>query len=138
LRPPGGGAPQGPDPKSAEYGAKRDAAQKLLDGVKVHAQQAHVSAEIGTATGQLASAKGHADKSEWPQALADVEEARKTCVAATGFADRFGAYLAKRADTTALLNAATAAGLNMAANLAKANAADTKAARACPTTSTRA
>lgn len=128
--PGGDGASTAAPPQKApasDYEAKRDAARQLLDALKKHKQKAHVAAEIATATAHLAAAKSHADKKDTAKALASVEEARKTCVAAKGFADKYAAYMAKRADAMLALNSAKLSGWNLPAADAKVTAADTKA-----------
>ena len=122
-----GDGKKGPDPK-ADYELKRDAAQKLLDALNAHAQKAHVAVETAQAAAELLTAKGHADASEWPKAMAEVEKARKTCVAGKGFADKFGEYVTKRAEIRALITAASVGGLDVTAGQALAAGADTKAA----------
>ncbi len=116
------------DPKQTEYETKRDAAKLLVAALKVHPQTAHVATEIGQADGQLATAKGHADSADWSKALAEVEKARKTCVAAKGFADKFGEYVKQRAEVQTLIDAATVGGLNVTKSNAWALSADAKAA----------
>lgn len=109
-----------------DYERARDEVRKLLEALKKHRQKAHVAGEIGTATTRLASAASLAAKGEKAKATAEVEAARRACVAGKGFADKYAAYMARRAEAVSALNAADVGG--MAADASGLAAADAKAA----------
>jgi hypothetical protein len=88
----------------ADYDQKRDAAQKLLDALRKHAQQARIATQIGDAAAKLAGAKIFADKGDYGTAKTRVEEARVICVAAKLLADQFDAVARKRATAGAMLD----------------------------------
>ncbi len=88
----------------ADYDQKRAAAQKLLDDLRKHPQQAKISTQIANAAAKLAGGKIFADNGDYPTAKVRVEEARVICVAAKALADRHALVAKKRADAAVIIN----------------------------------
>ena len=94
--PPAPAPPPPPAPEQAAFTAARALAQGLVDALKAHSEKALIQPHIAQAELKLASADVHAGKSEWPQAMKDVADAKTICVAAKKLADDRALYMAKR------------------------------------------
>ena len=112
----GDGAPK-PQVGSAAGGTQADMVQQgafttarvaavvLIDGLKAHPQTAAIQAFITQANTKLATADGHAAKSEWPQAMQALEDVKAIAATAKKAADDRQAFTVKLADITMGMNA---------------------------------
>ncbi|MGZ5891323.1 MAG: hypothetical protein ACXWJ7_01810, partial [Caldimonas sp.] len=87
------------------FTSARVAAVALIDGLKAHPQAAAIQAFITQANTKLATADGHAAKSEWPQAMQALEDVKAIAATAKKAADDRQAFSVKLADITMGMNA---------------------------------
>ncbi|HEX2542019.1 MAG TPA: hypothetical protein VHM00_13160 [Caldimonas sp.] len=83
----------------------RVAAVVLIEALKAHPQAAAIQAFITQSNTKLATADGHAGKSEWPQAMQALEDVKAIAATAKKAADDRQAFTVKLADVTMGMNA---------------------------------
>jgi len=87
------------------FAGARVVAVLLINGLKAHPQTAAIQAFITQANTKLATADGHAAKSEWPQAMQALEDVKAIAATAKKAADDRQAFTVKLADVTMGMNA---------------------------------
>ena len=87
------------------FSSARVAAVALINGLKAHPQAAAIQTFITQANTKLATADGHAAKSEWPQAMQALEDVKAIAATAKKAADDRQAFTVKLADVTMGMNA---------------------------------
>jgi hypothetical protein len=86
---------------AADYAAELAAVKALAGALVTHPQTLHITPEKSSIAAKLVSAVAHAQKSEWPAAMADLAEARAKCVAAKKLADDWQPFAKLRASVVA-------------------------------------
>ena len=87
------------------FNAARVAAVALIDALKAHPQAKAIQAFVTQVNTKLATADGHAAKSEWPQAMQALQDVKAIAATAKKAADDRQAYTVKLADITMGMNA---------------------------------
>ncbi len=91
------GAPVMAGPEAKAYADEKKAVKVLFDALGTHPQANQVAGELAKVTTRLASAEGHAAKSAWTKAMAELAAARTLCVNAKTVADDWQTYRTARA-----------------------------------------
>ena len=91
--------------QQALFSSARVTAVALIDALKAHPQAAAIQTFITQTNTKLATADGHAAKSEWPQAMQALEDVKAIAATAKKAADDRKAFSVKLADVTMGMNA---------------------------------
>ncbi len=91
--------------KRHDYDTKRPPVATALDDLKKHAQKAHVNDKITAAQTYLDDAADDARLGDLDSALDGVKNAKTECTQGKEFADKFAAYVVKRAKAGAVFQA---------------------------------
>lgn len=97
-----GGAASPPDKNAVAFASARDAVDKLLDALKTHPQQSHITSEIAAVQAKLSTADALAAAKDYPAATKALGEAKGLCAKAKKKADDWANYARERANSVAL------------------------------------